>query len=213
MVQGTADEPEVRKRLREARLAEMHTRMKAQLADKLARDEAEASQKEARIDLRDQLKPRLDAWSKGKQVAPSCVLLCFMMLGFKHTCHCTSNAAAFVSLLAGALIYSHCCVTERVQDNIRSLLSTMHTVLWDGSGWVVPGMTDLIEPARVRKQYMKANLVVHPDKVNQKGGTTEQLVIADIVFDVLKGAWARFEATELRPGGAAPGGGPINFGH
>ncbi len=45
---------------------------------------------------------------------------------------------------------------------------------------------------------MRANLVVHPDKVKQKGGTVEQLVIADIVFDVLKTAWGRFEATELR---------------
>jgi hypothetical protein len=71
-------------------------------------------------------------------------------------------------------------------------------VLWEGSGWKKPAMTDLVEPQRVKRAYMKANLVVHPDKVKQKGGTVEQIVIADIVFDTLKSAWARFEAGELR---------------
>ena len=50
----------------------------------------------------------------------------------------------------------------------------------------------------MKRVYMRANLVVHPDKVKQKGGTVEQLVIADLVFDVLKTAWGRFEATALR---------------
>lgn len=85
-----------------------------------------------------------------------------------------------------------------MQDNIRALLSTMHTVLWEGCTWKQPGLGDMVEPAKVKKIYMRANLVVHPDKVKQKGGTVEQLVIADIVFDVLKTAWGRFEATELR---------------
>ena len=29
--------------------------------------------------------------------------------------------------------------------------------------------------AQVKRSYMKANLVVHPDKVKQKGGTVEQV--------------------------------------
>ncbi len=29
--------------------------------------------------------------------------------------------------------------------------------------------------AQVKRVYMKANLVVHPDKVKQKGGTLEQV--------------------------------------
>lgn len=52
-----------------------------------------------------------------------------------------------------------------LQDNIRALLSTLHTVLWEGSGWNPPNMTDLVETNKVKKQYMKANLIVHPDKV------------------------------------------------
>jgi hypothetical protein len=42
--------------------------------------------------------------------------------------------------------------------------------------------------------YMKANLVVHPDKVKQKGGSLEQVATADAVFHVLKSAWAKFDA-------------------
>ena len=75
----------------------------------------------------------------------------------------------------------------------------MHTVMWEDSGWTQPSMSDMVEAQRVKRWYMKANLVVHPDKVKQKGGTLEQLTIADMVFDVLKQAWAKFEANELRP--------------
>ena len=85
-----------------------------------------------------------------------------------------------------------------MQDNIRALLATLHTVLWENSGWTAAGMTDLVEPGRVKRSYMKANLVVHPDKVKQKGGTVEQIVIADMAFDTLKTAWSKFEASELR---------------
>lgn len=52
-----------------------------------------------------------------------------------------------------------------MQDNIRALLSTLHTVLWEGSGWNPPQMTDLVEANKVKRQYMKANLIIHPDKV------------------------------------------------
>lgn len=58
------------------------------------------------------------------------------------------------------------CADEQAgrAGNIRALLSTLHTVLWPDSGWKPPGLTDLVEPARVKRAYMKANLVVHPDK-------------------------------------------------
>ena len=35
-------------------------------------------------------------------------------------------------------------------------------------------------------------------QVKQKGGTVEQIVIADMAFDVLKTAWGKFESGELR---------------
>ena len=83
------------------------------------------------------------------------------------------------------------------KDNIRSLLCTMETVLWEGSGWSAPTIADVMEPARVKRWYMKANLVVHPDKVKQKEGTLEQLVRAEMIFDVLKTAWGIFQTKEL----------------
>lgn len=45
---------------------------------------------------------------------------------------------------------------------------------------------------QVKKVYMKANLLVHPDKVRQRNGGPEQVAIADMVFDVLKEAWNAF---------------------
>ncbi len=45
---------------------------------------------------------------------------------------------------------------------------------------------------QVRKAWMKANLLVHPDKVRQRNGTDEQVAIADMIFDALKEAWGQF---------------------
>ena len=64
-------EPEYRKELRQKRLREMHQRMQAQLADKQARDAAESSEKEEKVDLRNRVvKPKIDAWTQGKKVHP-----------------------------------------------------------------------------------------------------------------------------------------------
>lgn len=53
------------------------------------------------------------------------------------------------------------------ERNIRALLSTLHTVLWEGeTKWKPVGMADLVTPDQVKKYYRKAALVVHPDKVS-----------------------------------------------
>jgi DnaJ-class molecular chaperone len=44
----------------------------------------------------------------------------------------------------------------------------------------------LITGAAVKKQYRKATLCIHPDKVQQKGATLQQKYIAEKVFDILK---------------------------
>lgn len=63
-------------------------------------------------------------------------------------------------------------VDERVQKwrggkegNLRALLSSLDTVLWEGSGWTKVGMGDLIVPGKVKVHYMKGIGKVHPDKV------------------------------------------------
>lgn len=79
------------------------------------------------------------------------------------------------------------------RGNIRGLLTSLHTVLWEDSNWAQLTVGDVLETNQVKKAYRKANLIVHPDKVRQKNGTEEQTAIADMVFDVLKEAWGLFE--------------------
>lgn len=86
--------------------------------------------------------------------------------------------------------------TEGKERNIRALLSTLHTVLWDGeSRWTPVGMADLVTPEQVKKQYRRAVLVVHPDKA--AGQPYEQQ--ARMVFMELSDAWSEFESQGARP--------------
>lgn len=55
--------------------------------------------------------------------------------------------------------------TARKERNIRALLCSLHTVLWEGTRWSEVGMHQLVTPADVKKFYRKACLAVHPDKV------------------------------------------------
>ncbi|KAF7154458.1 hypothetical protein RHSIM_Rhsim01G0246300 [Rhododendron simsii] len=88
------------------------------------------------------------------------------------------------------------------EGNLRALLSTMQyvlnvltiilhslnddQVLWPECGWQPVSLTDLITGASVKKVYRRANLCIHPDKVQQKGATLHQKYIAEKVFDLLK---------------------------
>lgn len=54
--------------------------------------------------------------------------------------------------------------TEGKKGNIRALLGTLHTVIWEGSGWNC-NLSNLVTYADVKKAYRKACLAVHPDKV------------------------------------------------
>lgn len=52
------------------------------------------------------------------------------------------------------------------ESNLRALLSTLQTVLWEGSGWKEIGMGELLIPGKVKINYMKGIAKVHPDKVS-----------------------------------------------
>ncbi|XP_008840007.1 cyclin-G-associated kinase isoform X3 [Nannospalax galili] len=85
---------------------------------------------------------------------------------------------------------------EGKERNIRALLSTLHTVLWDGeSRWTPLSMADLVTPEQVKKQYRRAVLVVHPDKAT--GQPYEQY--AKMIFMELNDAWSEFENQGSRP--------------
>ncbi|XP_076353387.1 cyclin-G-associated kinase-like isoform X2 [Tachypleus tridentatus] len=78
--------------------------------------------------------------------------------------------------------------TQRKERNIRALLCSLHTVLWDGTRWQEVGMHQLLTTADVRKFYYKACLAVHPDKVG-----TENESLANLIFVELNDAWNEFE--------------------
>uniref|UniRef100_A0A8C8BRF8 Cyclin G associated kinase n=1 Tax=Otus sunia TaxID=257818 RepID=A0A8C8BRF8_9STRI len=79
---------------------------------------------------------------------------------------------------------------EGKERNIRALISTLHTVLWEGENkWKPVSMADLVTPEQVKKYYRKAVLVVHPDKAT--GQPYEQY--AKMIFMELNDAWSEFE--------------------
>ncbi|XP_055488192.1 cyclin-G-associated kinase isoform X1 [Leucoraja erinacea] len=79
---------------------------------------------------------------------------------------------------------------EGKERNIRALLSTLHTVLWEGeTKWKPVGMADIVNPDQVKKVYRKAILVVHPDKAT--GEPYEEY--AKMIFMELNDAWTEFE--------------------
>lgn len=79
---------------------------------------------------------------------------------------------------------------EGKERNIRALISTLHTVLWEGENkWKPVSMADLVTPEQVKKYYRRAVLVVHPDKAT--GQPYEQY--AKMIFMELNDAWSEFE--------------------
>jgi len=77
------------------------------------------------------------------------------------------------------------------KNNLRALLSTVHEVLWEESGWETKGLAELVTSAQVKKAYRQANLIVHPDKVAT--GTTEQKLIAQRIFETLREGYEVFK--------------------
>ena len=65
---GYEGEPEIRRQLRAARLAEKHAKMKAALAEKLANDEGEAKRREEQVQLKDQYKEKINVWKNKNKV-------------------------------------------------------------------------------------------------------------------------------------------------
>ena len=73
--------------------------------------------------------------------------------------------------------------------NIRTLLCSLHKIIWQGARWTECGMHQLVSTADVKKMYRKACLAVHPDK--QMGTDNEN--ISKLIFMELNEAWSEFE--------------------
>lgn len=52
------------------------------------------------------------------------------------------------------------------EGNLRALLATLDTVLWEGAGWKKISMADLVIVSKVKIHYMKGIGKCHPDKVS-----------------------------------------------
>ncbi|KAF0455052.1 putative ER organization and biogenesis-related protein [Gigaspora margarita] len=78
------------------------------------------------------------------------------------------------------------------ETNIRALISSLDTVLWEGLGWKSIGLHELVTPAQVKIKYMKAIGKVHPDKLSNFT-TIEQGLLANGVFSSLNDAWDVFK--------------------
>jgi hypothetical protein len=83
------------------------------------------------------------------------------------------------------------------KGNIRLYLATVQNVLWEGHTWKPIGMMDVVSPVQVKKAWMKVLVNIHPDKVQQKGGTTAQRFVADKVFHTMLEAYNGFAQKEL----------------
>ncbi|KAK4239667.1 hypothetical protein C8A03DRAFT_32268 [Achaetomium macrosporum] len=79
------------------------------------------------------------------------------------------------------------------RDNLRALLSSLDSVLWEGSGWKKVGLHELVMANKVKIVYMKAIAKTHPDKI-APDATTEVRMIAGTVFSTLNEAWDKFKA-------------------
>lgn len=71
MCTGEEGEPELRKQLRAARLAEKHNKMKAALAEKLANDENEARRREEQVQIKDHYKEAINLWKNKNKASGS----------------------------------------------------------------------------------------------------------------------------------------------
>jgi len=78
--------------------------------------------------------------------------------------------------------------------NLRTLLSTMHNVLWEGTRWKPIGIGDILDSSKVKLSYRKAMLVVHPDKCADQ--SNENKFIAKRIFEALNESWKDFSLAE-----------------
>jgi len=79
---------------------------------------------------------------------------------------------------------------NKEKRNVRTLLSTMHTVLWSGHSWKPLSLGDLLAAKQVKLAYRKAMLVVHPDRCSAL--SAEVRFIAKRVFEAINEAWQEF---------------------
>lgn len=82
------------------------------------------------------------------------------------------------------------------RGNLRALLASLDTVLYPGNTWKPVPMDVLKVPAKVKLNYKKAILQVHPDKIGPKNLPPDQQVLAELIFDELQNGHEVFLAEQ-----------------
>ncbi|KAL0300573.1 UNVERIFIED_CONTAM: J domain-containing protein required for chloroplast accumulation response 1 [Sesamum radiatum] len=72
------------------------------------------------------------------------------------------------------------------EADIRLLLSSLHHILWPNSGWLTIPLMNIIDSSQVKLAYQKAQLCLHPDKLQERGATLPEKYIAEKVFSALQ---------------------------
>ncbi|KAJ2309253.1 auxilin-like clathrin-binding protein required for normal clathrin function [Coemansia sp. RSA 2704] len=81
---------------------------------------------------------------------------------------------------------------EGKQHNLRALLCSVHLLL---PSFTPIGMHDIIQPAKVKRAYMRTIARLHPDKLAQDVDVRTKMVSSS-VFSSLNEAWDTFKAQE-----------------
>ena len=77
---------------------------------------------------------------------------------------------------------------EGKRGNIRALLCTVDTILWDNAKWTKCEMSSLMSANDVKKAYRRCCLAVHPDK----HAGTENENLSKLIFMELNNAFSDF---------------------
>ena len=77
------------------------------------------------------------------------------------------------------------------KKQLRALLASLHTILWPGANWKQISIGDVLDDAKVKKNFHKASRVVHPDKTHHLDA--EKRFLAKRIFDALSQAKTEFD--------------------
>jgi hypothetical protein len=77
------------------------------------------------------------------------------------------------------------------KKQLRALLGSLQTILWEGAKWKPVGIGDIMDNNKVKRCYLKATLVVHPDKTHHLDA--EKRFLAKRIFDALSQAKKDFD--------------------
>eukprot|EP00462_Mataza_sp_D1_P023188 CAMPEP_0175128836 /NCGR_PEP_ID=MMETSP0087-20121206/5146_1 /TAXON_ID=136419 /ORGANISM="Unknown Unknown, Strain D1" /LENGTH=593 /DNA_ID=CAMNT_0016410935 /DNA_START=56 /DNA_END=1834 /DNA_ORIENTATION=+ len=74
------------------------------------------------------------------------------------------------------------------KNDIRGLLSGLHTILWPEAKWKKVSLADMLDKKAVRKAYIAACRMLHPDKI-PSDSSTENKLIGERAIQRVQEAW------------------------